>query len=999
MTYIRPFAALRAGDLATAGGKAANLGELVRAGLPVPPGFVLTTDAYDAFVAANGLAAPVAELAALPADAEPGAFERAAEKIRALFLGGRVPEDVARELAAAYAELGGDVAVRSSATAEDLPDASFAGQQETFLHVRGAEVVTEAVRACWASLWTARAMAYRAQRGVDPSEVRLAVVVQRMVEAEAAGVLFTANPVTGRRDQVVIGAAWGLGEAVVGGTVTTDDLVVDKATGAVVSRSTADKQVMTLYADHGTQERPVPEERRRAPVLDDAGAAELARLGVRVEEHFGSPQDVEWARAAGRFFLVQARPVTALPEPVGDVPTDWSVPERTALYARGSIVEQLPDPLTPLFADLIDGAVERSLRALLTEFGAGAAVRDGDVGLPTVNGYAYYRYSLRGMVRTTLSTPRGLRFLLARERGAQWRWRERVRPGYARTVATWGARPVSERTARELVAGSVALLDAGAAYYTAVQTIIPIAVTSELAFAGFYDRFVRRAGDPPAATFLLGFDSTPIRAEKALHDLAAWTREPPDRAVAHRALPSVRVAELVAGDAVPDGVDPGRWSAWRARFRDHLDRYGHTVYNLDFSVPVPADHPAPLLDALRFRLRGEGGDPHERQRRSADRRDAETAAVRARLDPARRAVFTRLLRWAQAAAPLREDALADVGLGWPLLRRMLLELGRRLAAAGAVDGPDDVFWLRRDELIDAAAALDGRAGPAGHADVVAERRAVWRGQRRAAPPQLLPERRWRFLERWMPATGVDQTGPVLRGVGASAGVATAPARVLSGPAEFGAMRPGEVLVASITTPAWTSLFPMAAAVVTDVGGPLSHSSIVAREYGIPAVLGTNVATRRIRSGDRLRVDGDAGTVTLLDAAPDEDAAPAPPRWTLGDAVTVIGAGHTAIGLVGHRRALAGMVRDGLVDSVRGRRGREEALWFLLSGVALVVTGRLAAWTQRRTGTLPASTGAALLGIGAVGAAVLPRSGFWALIPAGAAALRVARRGPVDGRAR
>jgi pyruvate,water dikinase len=878
MTYITRLDGLGARDLAVAGGKGANLGELFRAGLPVPTGFVLTTAAYDAFVAAHGLAETVVELATPAAGAEPGEFERAAEKIRTLFLGAEVPHDVAGELTAAYAELGGDVAVRSSATAEDLPDASFAGQQETFLHVRGAEVVVEAVRACWASLWTARAMAYRAQRGIDPAGVRLAVVVQRMVEADASGVLFTANPVTGRRDQTVISAAWGLGEAVVGGSVCTDDLVVDTATGHVVSRATADKQVMTLYAERGTQEQPVPEERRRRPVLDDAAAAQLVRLGTRVAEHFGSPQDIEWARADGELFVLQARPVTALPEPAADAPTDWSVPERTALYARASIVEQLPEPLTPLFADLIDGAVERSLRALLAEFGAADAVRDGDVGLPTVNGYAYYRYALGAMLRTTLRTPLGLRYLFDRERGARQRWRDEVRPGYARTVATWGARPLGDRTARELVAGVGALLEAGTAYYTTVQTIIPIAVTTEQAFTGFYDRFVRRAGDPPAATFLLGFDSTPLRAEKSLYDLATWARGQPRLAEVLVSSPSDRVAALLAADRTPDGADPGLWHEWRTRFRAHLDRYGHTVYNLDFANPVPADHPAPLLDTLRFYLRGEGVDPHERQRRTARRREEETAAVRARLDPARRVVLDRLLGWAQDAAPLREDALADVGLGWPLLRRMLLELGRRLVAAGAVDEPDDVFWLRRHELDDAAAALDaGTERLPGLVDAVAGRKTLWHGQRRATPPQLLPERTWRFLGRWMPATTGEQGGATLRGVGASAGVATAPARVLAGPAEFGGMRPGEVLVASITTPAWTSLFAMAAAVVTDVGGPLSHSSIVAREYGIPAVLGTGVATRRIRSGQPLRVDGDAGTVQLLDEAGDGPASTPAPR--------------------------------------------------------------------------------------------------------------------------
>ena len=204
---------------------------------------------------------------------------------------------------------------------------------------------------------------------------------------------------------------------------------------------------------------------------------------------------------------------------------------------------------------------------------------------------------------------------------------------------------------------------------------------------------------------------------------------------------------------------------------------------------------------------------------------------------------------------------------------MLRELGTRLVAAGAIERPDDVFWLHRAEILAEPAVAPVSAPPVSvlpgsvlHSDVVAQRRAVWRGQRLVTPPQVLPQGSWweKAFARWLPAAVDRQAGPVLRGIGASAGQVTGTARVLAGPADFARLQPGDVLVASITTPAWTTLFAMASAVVTDVGGPLSHSSIVAREYGIPAVLGTNVATRRIPDGARVRVDGEAGTVTLLD---------------------------------------------------------------------------------------------------------------------------------------
>ncbi len=845
MIFIKQFDQLGRDDIDQAGGKGANLGELTRAGLPVPPGFVIVTGTYREYVAEHQLADKIAALAAPGGD--PAGYESASEQIRALFAA-EVSDAVRAEIADAYTALGEDVAVavRSSATAEDLPEASFAGQQDTYLNVRGLEDLLVAVRECWASLWTARAMSYRARQGIDPAMVSLAVVVQQMVEAAAAGVMFTANPSNGRRDEVVISAAWGLGESVVSGSVNTDNIVVRKPDGTVVSSETADKAVMTVPAEQRTRERPVPEGQRRQPVLSESDAAALAAYGTSIENHYGAPQDIEWARANGQFFIVQARPITALPEVEAPMPTDWTVPEPTAMYVRASIVEQLPDPLSPLFADMIDGAVTRSLQSLFNELLDEELIRDDDVGLPTINGYAYYRYRRSGMWRLMWKSPKAFRVLPS----SQGRWRNYSHPKYRRIVRDWSARDLSEMSTDELLAGVEELVAAAAEYYTAVQTIIPIAATSEVLLTRFYDAVVRGKGDPPAQVFVLGSDSEPIRAEKSLYELATWTRS--HQGLAESLLGTSSQEFLEQAAASDDPV----WHEWHTRFQHHLGAYGHTVYNLDFMNPVPADDPAPLLETLRFFVSGKGLDPYERQRRLVVRREEASAAVLGRLDPVRAKAFRRLVHWAQNVAPVREDALADVGLAWPQVRRMLTEIGRRLQQAGVINKPDDVYWLHRSEIAEDLRSL---------ADQVEERKELWRGQRRATPPQLLPKGGWGDMWRnWMPAASEEQTGDVIKGIAGSAGTITAPARVLGGPQDFGQMQPGDVLVASITTPAWTSLFAMASGVVTDIGGPLSHSSIVAREYGIPAVLGTAVATRRIQSGQQIKVDGDAGTVTLLD---------------------------------------------------------------------------------------------------------------------------------------
>jgi phosphohistidine swiveling domain-containing protein len=879
MIFIKQFDQLGSSDIDQAGGKGGNLGELTRAGLPVPAGFAIITDAYRAYVAEHHLQDKITALAA--ASDDPGEYDEASAQIRALFAA-EISDPLRAEIAEAYAALGGDVpvAVRSSATAEDLPEASFAGQQDTYLNVRGLEDLLIAVRDCWASLWTARAMAYRARQGIDPASVSLAVVVQQMVNAEAAGVMFTANPSNGRRDETVISAAWGLGESVVSGSVNTDNLTVRTPDGTVVSSETADKAVMTVYADQRTEERPVPEQQRNRPVLSEAEAAELAAYGTRIENHYGAPQDIEWARADGRFWILQARPITALPEAEAPMPTDWTVPEPNAMYIRASIVEQLPDPLSPLFADMIEGAVTRSLQSLFREFLQEDVIRERDVSLPTVNGYAYYRYSLSGMGRLMWKSAPAFRMLLGG--GTQDRWRSYSHPRYRRIVSDWTARNISELGTDELLGGVQELVDAAAEYYTAVQTIIPVAATSEILFTWFYNAAARSKDAPPALVFVLGFDSEPIRAEKSLYDLATWTRSHQELAESLLGLPSEEFIERAATS------DDPAWHEWHTRFRAHLSAYGHTVYNLDFMNPVPANDPVPLLETLRFFVSGKGVDPYERQRRFANRREEATAAVLARLDPVRARAFRRLLHWAQSAAPLREDALADVGLAWPQARRMLLEIGRRLQQAGVINEPNDVFWLHRTEIDEGLDSL---------ADQVEQRKELWRGQLRATPPQLLPKGGWGdMFRRWMPAASEEQTGDVIKGIGGSMGTVTAPARVLGGPQDFGQMQPGDVLVASITTPAWTSLFAMASGVVTDIGGPLSHSSIVAREYGIPAVLGTAVATRRISSGQLIRVDGDAGTVKLLDGEESQQIEPAEKGSTRSKIIAGAAGAAAAVGL-------------------------------------------------------------------------------------------------------
>jgi pyruvate,water dikinase len=487
----------------------------------------------------------------------------------------------------------------------------------------------------------------------------------------------------------------------------------------------------------------------------------------------------------------------------------------------------------------------------------------------TINDYGYLnmnfgKWMTIGMILGSFAMIKLLKEAEPRLRAARAR--------YIDVVQQYQARPLADYHSAELLEGTRQLTFQAVTLYTVLQTgAIPAASSSEVMFTQAYNRLIKKPGDPEAPVFLMGFESNPIRADLALYDLADWARsfaKPQDNQksglAAHlAATPAAQLAAELDG-AAPDGVEPDVWSEWQRRFAGHLAKYGHSTYDMDFSRAVAADDPAPMLETCRLYLLGKARSPYARLHGLAERREQATQAMLKRLRWPLRSIFLKQLRGAQKAAPLREDGLADLGLGYPLLRLMLRELGRRLARAGMFAQADDVFWLQADELERAAAALDQGQPVEPVMQTLRQRQAFWRAEQRLVAPMVLPPGSKLLgvnIEKLVAARASDDAN-VIKGFGASQGQVTATARVLLGPQDFGQMQPGDVLVAPITTPAWTPLFAMASAIVTDIGGPLSHSSIVAREYGLPAVLGTGCATRRIRSGQRITVDGSTGSVTL-----------------------------------------------------------------------------------------------------------------------------------------
>ena len=853
------------------GGKGRSLAKLAAAGLPVPDGFLLSTSAYKDFVEANELQESILELAADVTPQETASLESASASIQSLFEAASLPSEIAASIAQAYAELGEDepaVAVRSSATAEDLPDLSFAGQQDTFLNVRGEAAVLEAIRRCWASLWTARAIGYRDQMEIDQRAVAMGVVVQVMVPAEVSGILFTANPASGDRSELVVNASFGLGEAVVGGDVTPDTYVLDRSSLEPKETLIGAKAEMIVSAgEQGTATQPVPEAKRSESSLSKEILSELAGLSVNVERLFdGLPQDIEWAVANGKCWLLQSRPITNLPPPpLLDV--TWDPPSKGTQLVRRQVVENMPEPLSPLFDDLyLRYGLERAIDQFLDDFGMQFDVElfiERPMFL-TVNGYAYCRGSYRFSWRLLLVMPKifyaYIKMVFKLLRDLQGRWRDEALPAYLNSIEQWRSVDLVTASDDQLLLGVRSLSLADAVYWFTVSMMVGGAKVTD----GLLNRFVTSRwvpGDLTSGMFLRGFPSKTIEAQVDLEAIARRIQESEPLRTLVQNTPAINLIEALRQEPVSQAIVQD--------IDQYLERYGHQVYNLDFAEPTQIEDPAAVLFSLKSLVGSEEFDTPARQARLVKERDSLIEQTVASLGPVRRWLFRKLLRWAQNWGPSREEALFYMGAAWTTLRRLALELGRRLVAAGTLSSPEDVFYLEGAELEAACSARDADEARPDLKQQAAQRRELREARKRLHPPGVIPVgSRWKIgpidMSVWESQKQNVEDADTLNGFAVSPGKVTGVASVIHSPADFHEMQPDTILVCPTTTPAWTPLFAQARGLVTDIGGILAHGSIVAREYGIPAVLGTGKGTQRIVSGQRITVDGNIGTVTILE---------------------------------------------------------------------------------------------------------------------------------------
>lgn len=810
-------------DLPAVGGKAAHLGELMASGMPVPPGFVAGVDVYRSYVESHpDLHEVLTELAGLGSlDDHPTLSASAIEHaLRQHFLHPALPEALDQAVRAAYRELGNrmnqpdpPVAVRSSALGEDSEAASFAGQQATYLNCRGEDEVVMAMRACWAGLWSERAIAYRS-RMTDGPDPAIAVLIQALVRPEVAGVAFTVNPVSGDRDEVVIDASWGLGEAVVSGRATPDHVRVDKRDGQLRHYAIGGKEVEVVPdRERGVAERPVGDGRRKRRCLTDEQLSALRQLALAAESRLDGPQDLEWAYAQGKLYLLQSRPITSVAPP--PPPGGWESPVPKARWERRNFAEHFPAPLSPLAASLVLPAVAKSLAPLANEVGFDLP----SPGLIALHGYAYARGDMRKRWDLPFRVVANVFHLLLDKPEA---WERAPGGGHAIRIGKLIARVPEAHDRTGLIAWCEAYMADFAATWADVHRLSGGWRWSEYAVRMALGGHMQLAG-----ALLSGYGGPAIALEAQVHALAKDAQGPIAQALGS----ATPWAALVAlGASAQD-------------YRDRLQalcRAGNRLpASFDPAMPLPFE----TEDAacrLIAQSRAQGGEgPESRLSALAVERDQLIASTLASTPGLRRALLRRLIPWAQAYAAAREPALAALGVGWQTFRTCLLQLGTLWAAEGQLEAPEAIFLLSWDEV---------KSGLAPSRPALAERQALWARQAQYNPPLMIGGEPERFYIR------------AITGVPASPGRVTAICRVVRGPEEFETLQPGEILIAPATTPAWTPLFHLASAIVTDVGGPLSHGSIVAREFRIPAVLGTESATRRLKSGTVVTVDGDLGLI-------------------------------------------------------------------------------------------------------------------------------------------
>lgn len=851
MNTVLDFQEIKKEDVMTAGGKGANLGEMTAAGIAVPGGFVVTADAYKAFIKENHLE-EMFRKELTEAGKDEAKLLDAAKKFRHAISKGKLPEEVEKTVREKYAQLGEQarVAVRSSATAEDLPDASFAGQQETYLNVRGAEAVLTQIRNCYASLWGNRAVCYRSNQGYDQLSVALAVVIQKMVESEKAGVLFTVNPINQNADEMQINASYGLGESVVSGKVTADSYLCDKQ-GKVKSCQIGSKETQIIYADTqgtaatanaqctpddvitsdaqktpgdtaATKEVTVSAEMRKARCLNDEEIAVLCAEAVRIEKHYGCPMDIEWAIAGGSVYILQARAITTLH-------TDNAEEQKIiAGYLEGMQItgktranmafqlEKMPFAYRPLDYDYII-KINRQKAKIFQENGIilTSDPRIDDDGIQTL---PTSRIKINGGIFKLFGTLKLLKnFAVCTEKCRTFLAEYEDEIGKMRQI-DFEQKNIKE--CGEFLSYTLNLIGR-LAYDRFKYALFPSFIARDM------EKAVQKV-DKSYTKFDLfwGLNNKTSEVTRDIAELAGKIKE--DKALAADLLQGANYQTLYK-----------KYPEMQSAFDSFLQKNGYksdyNCYCVDARTLL--ENPDRLLHILQPLVASTETASGEKEQDFGKLMEqlktiygSKYPALKERIEDFR---YFHVVR--EETQYLWETVFYYV--------RKCLERTNMLLLSDT-DYEHGVANLFAEELI--AACERGSLSESDKEKIE---------RRNSKHP--LAQKVWDASKLLV----FDADGDVLKGVSGSTGTAIGKVCIIHGPEEFYKMQKGDVLVCQLTDPEWTPLFNLASAVVADTGSSLSHAAIVAREYGIPAVLGVGFATTRFKDGDTIKVDGDKGEVS------------------------------------------------------------------------------------------------------------------------------------------
>ena len=809
MKYCVPFEEIRKEDVASAGGKGANLGEMTAAGIPVPQGAVLTAAAYEKYVEENGIT--------------PEAHNDA-EELRNCIRKGNLPKEIKNELTAYYEALGGNarLAIRSSATAEDLEDASFAGQQETYLNVVGLEMIFQKVKDCYASLWGDRAISYRKNAGYDQQRVALAVVLQEMIESESAGVMFTSDP-SGDPRNVHVNASYGLGEAVVSGIVSPDEYVCDRE-GRVLKSVIGSKEYQIVYGENGTEKVAVDDAARKAQVLSEEEIRALVAEGMKIEKHYGHPMDIEWAVRDGRIYILQARAITTLSRQEERIFTEKDFEKYPKVQsAKGKMrenvlfnLEKTPTPYFPLDHDF-GGLVGEQKGILFEEIG----IKFGDSMYPIdQDGVNFLTQSKPSVTRKVFQIPHYLRMINDAD--------ENVRKADAsleQCRATFEKeKQVDPKTTQEIGCSLKRMreLIGKTAYDRFLYALFPNAIESMRV-----NKELKKWGENWNSYDLLeGLSYVTADLNREMAQLAEWIRADEKR----KEFVLSREYEEICAE-YPDLAE---------QFAAFLERYGgKSDFNCYCYISKSwREEPDRFLKVLRPMVKkSESKVPTMEE--GLEKYQAILSKAKSSMSAKKFEAFEKRAEALRHYHYIREATQYLWESEFEYCRKLLHKLERITNRSY-----EDYLYLFADEFF--AVCEHGWT----------EKEQALVEHRRELRPLAVAY--WQKSMKDALENGEDG----ITGIGGSVGQASGRVCIVRSPKEFDKLCEGDILVCTYTDPEWTPLFCLAAGVVVDTGGTLSHAAIVAREYQIPAVLATGDATKKLKDGDFVLVDGSTGTVIL-----------------------------------------------------------------------------------------------------------------------------------------